>query len=90
MILLITYNLKSPGKDYSQFYELIKSASSWFHYIDSTFIIQTNKSAKEWGDDLHEKMEYGDRILVVDITKKDRWGWLPKEAWEWLKDKEKI
>jgi len=29
-----------------------------------------------------------DKLLIVDITKQKRQGWLPKKAWDWIRENE--
>ncbi|MFA6459449.1 MAG: hypothetical protein WCV79_03605 [Candidatus Paceibacterota bacterium] len=86
MILLISYNLNNTGKDYSSFYNTIKSADSWWHYIKSIWMIKTTLGVDEWNERLHAQMAPGDHLLIVDVTNQNRNGWLPKDAWKWIKD----
>ncbi len=90
MIYLITYDLKKPGRDYNSLYETIKSATSWWHYLESTWIVQTNQTVKEWSDKIRNVTDTNDSFLVVDITKQPRQGWLDKKAWEWIREKENL
>lgn len=88
MILLITYDLRLPGKNYDALYEAIKGAPAWWHYLESTWVVSTGESVTVWQDRLLSKIDSNDHLFVVDITKAQRGGWLPKKAWEWLSNKE--
>ncbi|MEY4835631.1 MAG: hypothetical protein RI980_1746 [Bacteroidota bacterium] len=90
MILLITYDLKKPGKDYTALYNVIKTAPKWWHYLESTWIIQTPESVDTWNSRLTKVLDQNDHILIVDITKRPRQGWLPKEAWDWIRTNENV
>jgi len=90
MIYLITYDLKKPGKDYETLHETIKTAPSWWHYLESTWIIQTSLSVNEWSDKIRKVIDTNDLFLIVDITKQPRQGWLNKKAWAWIREKEKL
>ncbi len=90
MIYLITYDLKSPGKDYNTLYDTIKSSSYWWHYLESTWIIQTNQPIEYWSDKIRNVIDQNDLFMIVDITKQPRQGWLKKSAWEWIREKEKL
>jgi hypothetical protein len=90
MILLITYDLKKPGKDYTALYNVIKTAPKWWHYLESTWIIQTPESVDTWNSRLTKVLDQNDHLLIVDITKRPRQGWLPKEAWDWIRTNENI
>lgn len=83
--LLVTYDLKAPGRDYSSLHEAIKTAPGWWHYLESTWIVATNETPKEFSAKLKIKIDQNDRLLVVDITGDTVSGWLPQKAWDWLK-----
>ncbi len=86
-VLLITYSLKTPNKDYSSLFEAIKAtAAFWWHYIDDTWIVETNLSAEEFAHKLYPHFTRLDYLLVVKITREHQ-GWLPKDAWDWLNDR---
>lgn len=86
MLVLITYDLKSPDKDYVPLYDSIKNCGSkWWHYLESVWLVHTNLSAKECFERLRENLDSGDRCMVVDITNQQRQGWLPSKAWDWIK-----
>lgn len=90
MILLITYDLKKPGKDYTALHNVIKTAPKWWHYLESTWIIQTYESVDIWNSRLTKVLDQNDHLLIIDITKSPRQGWLPKEAWDWIRTNENI
>ena len=86
MLLLITYDLKQPDRDYTTLYESIKQCSSvWWHYLESVWIIRTEMTANQCFDKIHPNMDNNDYIFIVDISHQTRQGWLPKDAWEWIK-----
>lgn len=88
MIYLVTYDLKKPGKDYVSLHNTLKTATSWWHYIDSTWIIKTEQPVEYWSEKIRSVIDGNDNFLIVDITKQRRQGWLPKKAWEWIRKNE--
>lgn len=90
MILLITYDLKKPGKDYITLHNTIKTAPNWWHHLESTWIIQTNESVDIWNGRLTKVIDQNDRLLIVDITRQSRQGWLTKDAWDWIRTYENL
>lgn len=83
-VLLITHALNNKFKDYEPFYAALKAnCTHWWHYFDSTWIVETQHGAHQYAQFLYPHMETNDRLLVVEITPLHQ-GWLPKEAWEWL------
>ncbi len=92
MLILITYDLKKPGKDYSDLYKTIKSLGNWWHYLESTWLIDIlssdpNKTVNDISSKIKTVMDSNDFLFVTDISNKARQGWLPKEAWDWINQK---
>ncbi len=81
-ILIITYDLKSV-KDYTPFYDALKDQGPWWHYMASTWLIDTTKNPQQVWEALHPHMDQRDFILVSDLGPR-RQGWLPKKAWDWI------
>ena len=85
MILLISYDLSKPDRDYKGLYGAIKKASGWWHYLESTWLISTKGTADDWYKELKPNIDNDDSLLIVEITG-NRQGWLPKKAWDWIKN----
>src|SRR5690606_16815818 len=45
MIYAINYDLKRPGQNYDKLYDAIKSCGEWWHYLGSTWLVDTPLSA---------------------------------------------
>ncbi len=86
MLYMISYDLKSPGRDYTTLYEAIKSFGVWWHYLGSTWIIKTSQSVSQVSELIRQRLDTNDYLIVVDITGKERDGWLPQKAWDWIRD----
>lgn len=83
MIYSINYDLKRPGQNYDKLYEAIKSCGDWWHFLGSTWLVDTSLSAQGIWDRLAPHVDKNDFFLVIGITR-DYQGWLSKEAWEWI------
>ncbi|MBA8903094.1 hypothetical protein [Phyllobacterium sp. P30BS-XVII] len=83
MIYAINYDLKRPGQNYDPLYQAIKSCGVWWHYLGSTWLVDTNLSAHGVWERLAPVIDKNDRVLVIGITK-EKQGWLPQEAWDWI------
>ena len=84
MVYLITYDLNKKGQNYDKLYEAIKSLGSWWHYLDSTWLVETSYSASQISEKLRkEGIDDNDNLLVFRLLK-DYAGWLSKEAWQWI------
>ncbi len=85
MIYLVSYDLiNAAERDYTPVYEAIKSVGPWWHYLESTWIVQTQHKVDDVVNAVHASMRQGDRLFVVQIDNQSRNGWLPKDAWDWI------
>ena len=85
MILLISYDLKTPDKNYESLYEAIKNCSTtWWHYLDSMWLIKTSLSPDEVFNKIHESMDQNDYLFITELLGGYS-GWLPSKAWEWIR-----
>lgn len=87
-LLLITYQLKAPTANYSKLISTLKSSTNWWHYLSTTWLIVTPMEPVEYSELLKKCIYKGDRFFIVDITNQKRQGWLPQEAWDWIKKTE--
>ncbi|WP_406242296.1 hypothetical protein ACF3M2_18010 [Tissierella carlieri] len=86
---LISYDLKNKDKNYESLYEKIKEISydnAWWHYLDSTWIIKSDLSLSEITSNLTSTIDKNDCLLVIEV-KNTYNGWLPKDAWDYLRDR---
>ncbi len=89
MILLVSYDLKVPGRDYAKLYETLKGAPGWWHYLESTWLLSTTDGVTTWTEKIRAVMDENDIFLIVDITGRTNNGWLPKKAWDWINEHNK-
>ena len=82
-VYVVSYDLRKPGRDYTGLSEELQHSPSWWHYLDSTWLIVTSESAGKLYNRLAPHLDEGDSILVVQAGS-DRQGWLPKDAWTWI------
>lgn len=89
MVYLITYDLRTPGRDYTSFYDAIKSYGNWQHPTESTWFI-TSFTHRADGVYSHLSMfidKKYDRLLVIEVNQTNKQGWLSKDFWNWLNSK---
>lgn len=84
-IYVITYDLKKPGQQYSQLYEEIKNLGDWWHYLESTWLVNSSLSPDQIWDRIAnaKTVDSNDHVLIIAVTRPYQ-GWLPKEAWDWI------
>lgn len=83
MVYLVSYDLRKPGQDYKGLFAELEASSSWWHYLESTWLIKTPEDANHLYNRLATHLDEGDSILIIQAGI-DRQGWLPKKAWEWI------
>lgn len=86
MIYAINYDLKKPGQNYDSLYTAIKSLGPWWHYLGSTWLVDTNLIANAIWQKLEPHVDKNDFVLIIGVTK-DYAGWLPPKAWDWIKER---
>ncbi len=81
--ILISYDLNNPGQDYNELFTQIKSYGVWWHHLDSTWIIKSEKNVSEIRDHLGKFIDVNDELLVVKI---DSWAGkgFKERAYKWL------
>lgn len=80
---LISYDLKAPNRNYEGLITQIKTMGDWWHYLDSTWIIKTDKSLTTIQQILNAQIDANDSILIIEV-RSNSGGWLPKDAWDWI------
>ena len=82
---LISYDLRTPGKDYTNLYASIKQISpNWQHPLESTWLLYTDLTANEIYNRIHMHLDANDRIFIIRVREEDKQGWLSKSFWDWI------
>jgi hypothetical protein len=83
---LITYDLVSPGRDYSKLHDAIKNLGSWWHCIESTWIVDTLASTSSIRDTLTAHIDGNDKLLVVQLQGNWASMHLSDDCNRWMKE----
>ena len=88
---LICYDLNKEGAAYSaankRLTDRIKELfGSWWHHLDSTWIVVTDLSAVEIRDALQSHIDHDDELLVVKSGREAAWCGFDERGSKWLKD----
>ena len=87
MIYAVNYDLKKgPGRDYEALHNAIESCGKCWHYLDSTWLVDTDLDASEIWEELKPHVYANDDVLVIGVTR-DYAVWLPKKAREWINNR---
>lgn len=79
----ITYDLRTPGRNYNQLYEAIKGSPRWWHFLESTWLIITDETAQQVWQRIGSQIDKNDFMLIIEV-RNNKEGWLPKDAWDWI------
>lgn len=83
---IVTYDLMSPGQDYSELHEHLKSYGTYSHRLESTWLLVTTKTATQVRDGVLEHIDSNDKVLVVESGGNGAWSGIPEAGSKWLKE----
>lgn len=83
-VYVVSYDLNKSGQDYVGLHNELKNSTSWWHYLDSTWLIYTSESADQLYDRIGKYIDKNDYVLVIEV-RSNYSGWLPQKAWDWIK-----
>ena len=86
MVYAVNYDLKQPGRDYNGLYRAITSLGPSWHYLGSTWLVDTHLTAAGIAASLRPHIDNNDRLLVIRVTRESD-GWLPEDAWRWINER---
>lgn len=65
---LISYDLNKSGKNYETLIAEIKKFGTWWHHLDSTWIVKSDLTAVQIRDKLSPLIDSDDELLVVHLS----------------------
>jgi hypothetical protein len=80
-IYCVTYDLKSPGQNYSKVYDYLKSFT-YCKYIESFWLIETNQTTDNIRDNLMTLTDANDIVFVARMQK--NWSAFNYGCSDWL------
>src|SRR5947208_3217570 len=84
-VYCVSYELRVAGKNYEPLYNELKKSTRWWHYLQSTWLIQTDETAVQVWQRLVAHVDQQDSVLLIEVRNNAQ-GWLPKDAWDWIRD----
>jgi hypothetical protein len=82
--LCMSYDLRQPGRDYSNLTEYLKTFPNWCHALESMWFVVTDKSPEAVRDEARKCADANDRLLVFRTGPPAAWVGLSNEITEWL------
>lgn len=79
--------------DYKKFHDSIttaKGVQSWWHHLDSTYILKVDFdiTANNIAEYIY-KINSNKKFFVCELNINNINGYLPKQAWDWIRDNNK-
>jgi len=84
-VYCVSYDLNKPGQNYEGLYKELKNSPSWWHYLDSTWLIHTSETADQLSARLLNHIDQSDRLLAIKVVRAYQ-GWLTEDAWVWIRE----
>jgi hypothetical protein len=83
---MIGYDLSREKKNRDQLMDAIKAVGhSYWHFLDSTWLVVTDKTAAEIRDALKDYIDGGEELLVAELTGKWASRGFNAKATDWLR-----
>ena len=83
--LLVGYDLNRPLQDYPRLLAYLRSGGTWWHHLDSTWLVVTTFTATQLRDALLPLIDANDELLVIDVTGRPRaWRGFDQRGSAWL------
>jgi hypothetical protein len=83
-VQLISYDLSQPGQDYSELHEAIQALGSWWHCLESVWIVTTAQSSSAVLDALLQHLDQNDKLVVLELQGDWASYNLSKQCVDWL------
>ena len=84
-VYAVIYDLKALLRNYSDLYDELKKSKSWWHYLKSAWLIETDETPEQVWNRIQSHIDKNDFILIIEVRRNYQ-GWLPQEAWDWANE----
>lgn len=85
-VYCISYDLRSPGRNYDDLITAIKSFGLWWHQTESVWFIVSDKDVVSIRDFLMNYIDRNDKLFVIEVNKPWAGTGFTNKEYEWLKD----
>lgn len=83
-VIIVTYDLVAPGRNYDKIIEKIQRYEGWARLADSSYLISTGHNAVDVRDDLLRVMDANDVLFVAPVGVPAAWWGLSNEVANWI------
>lgn len=82
---MVGYDLGKPGRDYEGLSDYLKSFGTYWHNLDSTWLIVTSETAISIRDAALAYLDSSDKLLVAKVSAPGAWHGFGESGAAWLK-----
>jgi hypothetical protein len=82
---VVSYDLRTPGKNYNELIAALKTYTYWMHVLDSFWVIRSPLGAPQVRDHLARHIDTNDKLIVVQSAHVGAWTGFVAQDTEWLK-----
>jgi hypothetical protein len=84
-LLHVSITFRSGRAKINELTALFNLATDWYHYGPGSWILWTNGTPDSWYPHVKGLLSDNDYLLIVEIGPNPVRGWLPQDAWTWLR-----
>ena len=86
-MILISHNIVVGKQNRDAFLELVRGFGETVQILDNTIVLHERDgvNVNRIQEALRTVILRGDNFILVDITGRDRNGWLPVDYWGWMR-----
>lgn len=67
-VQLITYDLRKPGQDYTRLFAAIEALGTWWHCLESVWLVRTSMTSTQVRDALRPCLDANDSLMVAGLN----------------------
>lgn len=83
-VLIVSYDLVNPGRNYQQLLKLIKSYTGWARLGGSAYLIATTDAPTAVRDNLVTVLDRNDKLYVGAAPAPAAWYGMPDDVGQWI------
>lgn len=83
-VLIVSYDLNTPGKSYEPLLKLIKSYPGWARLGGSAYLIATDLEPVAVRDALQKTLDQNDKLYVGVSPAPSAWKGMPNDVSNWI------
>ena len=81
---MVGYDLNAPGKNYGELIEALKGYGTYWHHLDSIWLIVTDRTTSEIRDYVGQFLDQNDELLVAKLSGAWATKGIQKSGNDWL------